>query len=488
MNTLRIAGVSIFISAFLPVPASAAVIINEFLYDAAGTDTDQEYVELLNTGTSDIDLTKYKINDGSNHSLNVPPKNGGTGSIIVTPGGYALLVDNAANFLIAHPGFSGTIIDTVLSLSNTAATIVLLDESNAAVDSVSYTKDQGGNGDGNSVQRSGSSWVVAVPTPLSANAAASTPGETTTVATTTAATTTTTQSSTSNTNTIVSSYVPPPAASLFADGGDDRTVIVGADTEFSGRAYNRTQEIVEKVRFNWNFGDGTTAEGAAVLHHFSYPGKYAVILTIAEHTSAASDRIVVTAVPAQLVFSVNADASVSIENQEHRDIDVSRWIIRSYSQSFTLPDDTQILAGQTLRISNTTLGFTVGPQTELLYPNGTAVDFMPPTPVPIATMPVSAIASASAPAAPAFQSAVPKKAAPAIEPLDTPEDAAEMSEEDRRSTTSLQVAAAGSMSTDSYIWWLGAFGIALLACGAAFAVRHMQKKEWNIIDESGGDV
>src|SRR3989344_592105 len=84
----------------------------------------------------------------------------------------------------------------------------------------------------------------------------------------------------------VSSYVAPPAPEVFADAGDSRTVIVGADIRFDGRAYNRQKEILNNTRFLWNFGDGATAEGQTVLHHFEYPGRYAVILTIAENKSA----------------------------------------------------------------------------------------------------------------------------------------------------------------------------------------------------------
>lgn len=276
MNTWRIGCISILVASILPTPASAAILINEFLYDVTGTDKDQEYVEILNTGTTEVDLTKYKINDGSSHALNAPPKNGGTGSIVIPAGGYALLVGNATNFIAAHPSVSGTIIDTVLSLTNTAATIALVDEGGAMVDSVTYSKDQGGNGDGTSLQRTGPRWVAALPTPLSANATEAAPPRTPTTSTKT--TTKTTQSS--------EAQERAPAVEAIADAG------------------------------------GETVEESE---------------------------------PAQR-------------------------------------------------------------------------------------------------------------------------------------STSTQFAAAGSVQTGAYLWWLGAFGIALAACGAAFAAKHLQKKEWNIIDESEGAV
>ena len=160
---------------------------------------------------------------------------------------------------------------------------------------------------------------------------------------------------------------------LFSDAGGDRTVIVGADTQFNGRAYNRQKEHVEHVRFLWNFGDGSTADGPAVVHHYTYPGRYAVMLTIAQNLDAVSDRIVVTAEPAKLAFDVPSDGSVAIENHAGRDLDLSGWIVRSTGQLFTLPEGSVILSNETMRIPQKTLKFWSGTQTELDYPNGVVV-------------------------------------------------------------------------------------------------------------------
>src|SRR3989344_9049777 len=171
----------------------------------------------------------------------------------------------------------------------------------------------------------------------------------------------------------VSSYVPPPVPQLFADAGGDRTVIVGADTQFNGRAYNRQKENVEHVRFLWNFGDGSTADGPTVVHHYESPGRYAAMLTIAENLDAVSDRIIVTAEPAKLAFDVPSDGSVAIKNYAGRDLDLSGWIVRSSGQMFTLPEHSVILNGETMRIPQKTLKFWSGAQTELDYPNGVIV-------------------------------------------------------------------------------------------------------------------
>lgn len=290
--------------------------------------------------------------------------------------------------------------------------------------------------------------------------------------------TSTTTSSTNNSSSsaiIVPSYVPPPAAEVYADGGDSRTVVVGADAEFRGRAYNRDQELVDNVRFHWNFGDGTTAEGVAVSHHFAYPGTYAVILTIAQHISAASDRILVTAEPAELNFAVHPDGSIAITNEAGRDIDISRWIIRSFGRTFIFPDGTEILEGQTLRIPHTILGFAVGPQTELQYPNGVRAEL--------------ASGSQKPPTA-TLQTQVPPPASAATSVRTFAVASAAIHEEEQEvraavdATASSSVAAAASATRSSHLWWLTPIAFAALASGAVLMIRRAKKGEWNIIDES----
>ena len=305
--------------------------------------------------------------------------------------------------------------------------------------------------------------------------------------TTTSQTNTTQQTQTTTTTTTtsspVSSYVTPPEIQIFADGGDDRTVIVGADTEFWGRAYNRDKEVLDRVRFMWNFGDGSTAEGITVLHHFDYPGRYAVVLNIAEHRSAASDVIVVEAEPAQLSFTSNADGSVSIGNDSGRDLDLSRCIVRAFGREFILPDHSIILEDATMHIMQKTLGFPAGAQTELAYPNGVMAlrageDTSKAAP-PVTTAPAAPPAVISAPP-------VSARVAPPNVPPVLPEQNVE--EQVSEEATSSQIAASAAVVDGSWGWWLGAVGLAFAGSGVVFAARRFAKREWNIVEETSDAV
>src|SRR3989338_9589138 len=92
--------------------AAGDIVFAEIAYDLKGADDGREWVEIYNASAGDVDITGWKFNDGANHLLNIPPKNGGRGAMIINPGGYAGLGDEAPVVLNDHSGFFGTGIDT----------------------------------------------------------------------------------------------------------------------------------------------------------------------------------------------------------------------------------------------------------------------------------------------------------------------------------------------------------------------------------------
>jgi len=118
------------------------------MYDLAGADDPHEWVELHNFSSSSIDLTDWRFNDGKNHLLLAPPKNGGQGSLVISPGEYVILADSAETFLSDHSSYPGSVIDTVLSLNNSSATLSLLNDEGVLINEFSYTSSLGGSGNG----------------------------------------------------------------------------------------------------------------------------------------------------------------------------------------------------------------------------------------------------------------------------------------------------------------------------------------------------
>ncbi len=134
------------------------LVINEIMYDLEGSDTlnnkSREWVEIYNNSGREITLTGgtsgWRFSDGSKHFLNEPAA---LGSMAIPIGGYAVLAGDAATFLADHSGFTGTVIDTVMSLRNSTSTIKIVAPDGTVIDEVTYYNSWGANGDGKTLER-----------------------------------------------------------------------------------------------------------------------------------------------------------------------------------------------------------------------------------------------------------------------------------------------------------------------------------------------
>ncbi|MBU2263634.1 lamin tail domain-containing protein, partial [Patescibacteria group bacterium] len=227
----------ILISFFLPLFASASVVINEIMYDLEGSDSGREWVEIYNNGSSPVDLTGWKFFEANtNHVLTLVQ-----GNINISGNGFAVIVDNAEKFLVDWPNFSGTLFDSSFSFSNTGESLTLRNADLADVDTVTYSSDWGANGDGNSLQKIDGQWKVGSPTPGAQNSASTSDVDV---------------SESPEPTSDVGSQSWPTEPQIYANAGEDRNAIAGADIKFSGRALGLQKEPLENARYLWSFGDG----------------------------------------------------------------------------------------------------------------------------------------------------------------------------------------------------------------------------------------
>ena len=145
------AGCSLFLT--FPIQAVATnLVITEIMYDLEGSDDPHEWIEIYNRGNQNLTLIgrrgsgSWRFYDGSNHLLNIE-------TLAISPGQYIILANDLQTFLIDHPGFSGIVIDTVMSLRNTSATLKLIDGEGNEVTSVTYQNSWGANGNGKSLEK-----------------------------------------------------------------------------------------------------------------------------------------------------------------------------------------------------------------------------------------------------------------------------------------------------------------------------------------------
>ncbi len=339
-------------------PAQASVQITEIMYDVSGTDTGREWIELTNTGSGALDVSSFKLFEANtNHALSLVA---GTG--VLQPGSSAIIADDATKFKIDWPSYSGVLFDSSFSLSNTGESLAIKDSSLEILDSITYDGAIGAAGDGNSLQRSGATLVAASPTPgsYSQGAPDTNTGDTESIP----------NASTTETTAVVQSpqasgNAPAPLAVHLRT---EEVTLVGGGSFFEAKVFG-AQSVPLPARIIWNFGDGSTAEGARVFHAYHYPGKYVVTAVAAYNFSSGMARATQEAVAAAVSLHAESDGSLLVVNESKQDLDIGLWSLLQGEKFFVIPEDTVVLEGEGVRFAPVVTGLYGDPKALLRYPN-----------------------------------------------------------------------------------------------------------------------
>lgn len=348
-----------------PVFTEAQVVISEIMYNLEGTDTGFEWIEICNDG-EDIDLANWKLFEAkTNHKISSYPEDR---SLVLSNGKCAVIADNPDKFKQSNPNFSGLVFDSTFSLSNSGEEIILRDADLNDIDSVSYNPEMGANGDGNSLQLKNGSWIASSPTiGISNNSSYESSIQSSD-----------NEETTNSQKISLSQELNLMKENILVDAGSDKKVVVGADTLFKAFAVGKQNVPLKNVRYIWSLGDGSVKEGESVLHTYQYPGDYVVFLNITAGEYSASDRLIVSALPANIIISKvdNIKGFIELFNQSDYELNLSWWHLESNGKRFDFPKDTIILPNKKLTISSkiTNLFFNDLNKIFLLYPNGEIVD------------------------------------------------------------------------------------------------------------------
>ena len=159
----------------------SAVIINEIMYDPVQDDNFNEWIEIYNDEPNNIDLNGWNLCGkeilAGYVKYNAQPVTNNQG-LILPIGSYAIITDGGSgaevysNFAVDGSSLALHINAASLcngALTNSGKTIILENNNNITINSVTYNLSMGANGDGNSLQLCGGVWTDNSPTPGSLN-------------------------------------------------------------------------------------------------------------------------------------------------------------------------------------------------------------------------------------------------------------------------------------------------------------------------------
>jgi len=146
---------------FTAVSVSADFEISEIMYDLDGTDTNREWIEVKNNGSETEDLSNwYLFSDNTKHTITT------VGLASISSGEYVVIVQNISQFKSDWPNYQGLIFDSSWTgFKNSGDSISLKDPDLNIESPINFSSNQGGSGDGYSIQKINGNWVGSEPTP-----------------------------------------------------------------------------------------------------------------------------------------------------------------------------------------------------------------------------------------------------------------------------------------------------------------------------------
>lgn len=398
MKILHALVLIIFIS--IPYSAQGALLFTEVMYDPQGTDSDREWVEVQNTGADSVNITGWKFGDvdSPNHTIYPPSdeSNPGQGSMSIPAGSFAILASNATQFLAEYPGFSGIVLDTVMSLRNTQGTLTLRTESDGnAVSAVTYNSDLGAKNDGGSLQRtSEGTWTPTVPSPGAGygqpipyqQAVTPTPTPTPVTQTTIGG-----PPANDTKETKKEQEKPPAVLSMRAVLEAPASAIAGIPVEITPAVFGTLGELRFQGVFRYAFGDGTKHESRnkdTIRHTFQTEGTYVITLSYRSHAYIEKNEVVAkhtirVGAPNVAISSIKPNGSIELSNSLTIDVDISNWklvtVPSSSVEPVQIPEGTVILSGATLPLDpSVTVSLVTGKAVALTLPSGIIVSLYEP--------------------------------------------------------------------------------------------------------------
>jgi len=340
----------------------AQVQITEFMYDLSGTDTDREWVEIYNSGNEPVTITtgsgngSWRFVDNSPHTLTLF-----SGENILAAGQYAVIAKNSTQFMVDWPSFTGTLFTSAISFPNTTATLSVKDNNGNVLDTFTYNSDMGAKGDGNSLQRNGSSFLPRSPTPGLPNSSeivVETPVTPTNDSSGSSGSSSATGSSSAHSSPApINESITKIDFEVYA--GRDRITVVGNSLVFQANII-KSQGINEQgINYIWSFGDGSVGHNKLAEHSYRFPGEYNVILNASYLDKQAVSRLAVKVIMPEFQIK-KVDGGIELHNKTKQEVNLNGWTFSSKFKNFKFPIDTLVGADKKIIFSDMVTGMSIG--------------------------------------------------------------------------------------------------------------------------------
>ena len=365
--------------------AAEGVVINEVAWMGTKSNSADEWLELFNGTTQEVDLTGWQLHEAGGETL------------IITLGGK---IPAQGYFLIERTD-DNSVADVAADifgpfggggLNNNGENMVLKNSQGQAVDQVNAasgwpagdnttkaTMERRGDGawqtnDGLTINGHDVGGLAIMGTPRAANSGTGQTQQSSGQATSTSSgQATTTPLSQSSSGAGGSGGFVFSLIALKAEAGPDVVAEVGQTVSFDA-SFSQGANA-----YRWYLGDGNVKDGAAISHSYSYPGTYLVTLEASNSSqTAAWDQARVYVYGGKVLineFKPALDGWVEFYNPNNSAANISGWILENGNGKFVFPAFVVIPAKGFLALSRQITGLDwSGGRIILKYPDGTAAD------------------------------------------------------------------------------------------------------------------
>lgn len=345
----KIFSLLLFISAVSQVNA---LIISEIMANPFGSDNGHEWIELFNDSASSIDLSGLTVSINGGADIGVSSVQSGT---TLQPNSYAIIAISIASkqyFLQDYLASNGSTYSGIL-LTNLNKTIGNITNGALTID-VKLPGSSIGQFNSSGTSEEKFTWSVINGSLVKSNP---TPGaENQAVASSDSGSNAT---STNTQQTIQAQSAPSPDIVLYMPF--EKTVVAGADSNFTTYGMTRGGNNIEGLTFSWSYGDGGQGEGTTTLYRYVYPGRYLAKVEAGNGhvlgNASMKIRVVSPDIAITKVDTGKYGLYVDIYNPNNYDLDLSQWKLSFDGKAFPFPKNTIILGGETTHFSGLAMGF-----------------------------------------------------------------------------------------------------------------------------------